>query len=144
MTAFLEVDHLSFSFDMGRVTPFGQRHFLRAVNDITFNIQHGETIGLVGESGCGKSTLAKVLVGIHKPYNGKVKLDGIDLSTLGPKGWRDLRKQIQYVFQDPLGSLDTRMPALNQVIEPLTIHRIGQGKRKAGKGSQPTWATWVS
>jgi oligopeptide/dipeptide ABC transporter ATP-binding protein len=133
MTAFLEVDHLSFSFDMGRVTPFGQRHFLRAVNDISFTIQPGETLGLVGESGCGKSTMAKVLIGIHKPYGGKVKLDGMELSTLGPKGWRDLRKKIQYVFQDPLGSLDARMPALNQVIEPLTIHRIGKVNERREK-----------
>jgi oligopeptide/dipeptide ABC transporter ATP-binding protein len=126
MTVFLEVDHISFRFDMGRVTPFGQRNFLHAVNDVAFNIQSGETLGLVGESGCGKSTMAKVLIGIHKPSSGKVKLDGINLATLNSKRWRELRKKVQYVFQDPLGSLDPRMPALNQVIEPLTIHRIGK------------------
>jgi oligopeptide/dipeptide ABC transporter ATP-binding protein len=133
MAATLEVDHLSFRFDLGRVTLFGQRQFLHAVNDVTFHIQPGETLGLVGESGCGKSTMAKVLIGVHKPSSGYVKLNGTDLKSLTPKGWRELRQKVQYVFQDPLGSLDPRMPALNQVIEPLTIHCIGKPQKRRGK-----------
>lgn len=133
MTASLEVDHLSFRFDLGRATLFGQQRFLHAVNDVTFQIQPGETLGLVGESGCGKSTMAKVLIGVHKPDRGYVKLNGTNLKSLSPKGWREFRQKIQYVFQDPLGSLDPRMPALNQVIEPLTIHRIGTPRERREK-----------
>jgi oligopeptide/dipeptide ABC transporter ATP-binding protein len=131
MPAFVEVEHLSFRFDLGRMTPFGQRKFLHAVNDLTFHIKAGETLGLVGESGCGKSTMAKVLIGIYKPSSGKIRFNGKDPATLDPKGWRELRKKVQYVFQDPLGSLDPRMPALKQVVEPLIIHRIGKpGERR--------------
>lgn len=126
MTAFLEVEHLSGRFDLGRVSLFGPRRFLHAVRDVTFNIQTGETFGLVGESGCGKSTTAKLILGIHKPSSGTVRLNRKDLTALDRRGWREQRKKIQYVFQDPLGSLDPRMTALSQVIESLTIHRIGK------------------
>jgi len=126
MTAFLEVEHLSAHFDLGRVSPFGSRRFLHAVSDVTFNIQTRETFGLVGESGCGKSTTAKLILGIHEPSSGTVRVNGKDLAALDRRGWREQRKKIQYVFQDPLGSLDPRMTAINQVIEPLTIHRIGK------------------
>ncbi len=133
MAGFVEVDQLSFHYDLGRTSFLGQRKLLLAVNDLNFSIQAGETMGLVGESGCGKSTMAKVMIGVHKPQKGSIKLNGSDLVKLGPRQWRALRTKVQYVFQDPLGSLDPRMQALNQVMEPLAIHRVGSRQEQKEK-----------
>ena len=95
------------------------RRKLRAVDDVSFSIPAGETLGLVGESGCGKSTLGRVLVGLTAPSGGRILLDG---QPLRPVRTRDERRRIQMVFQDPYSSLDPRMTIHDVVAEPLRIN----------------------
>ena len=95
-----------------------------AVDGVSFEVAAGETLGIVGESGCGKSSLAKLIVGLVHG-GGQVLLDGRRIDDRSRSDWRGLRRRLQYVFQDPLGSLDPRMAVFSQVREPLDIHRIG-------------------
>jgi oligopeptide/dipeptide ABC transporter ATP-binding protein len=90
-------------------------------------------LGIVGESGCGKSSVAKAILNIHPPAAGRVKFRGTDLTKLSAADWRAMRRTIQYVFQDPLNSLDPRIRILDQVIEPLIIHGIGSARERADK-----------
>ncbi len=95
---------------------------LKAVDDVSFNVNNGESFGVVGESGCGKSTIARLLLNIDTPTSGSVMFKDRQISGLPPSEWRKLRRQMQYVFQDPLGALDPRMRIFDQVAEPLLIH----------------------
>jgi len=121
----LSVSDLRLTFNTGYGGWLGNRRQVRAVDGISFDVERGGVLGIVGESSCGKSSVAKSILNIHPPTSGRIIFDGEDLVTLKPKAWRDMRREIQYVFQDPLGALDPRMTVLDQVIEPLIIHRIG-------------------
>ena len=99
--------------------------FLKAVDGVSFTVNPGETLGIVGESGCGKSTLARLVLNMLKPSAGEIRFCGQDLTRLKRSHWRKLRRHMQLVFQDPLGALDPRIPVIKQVVEPLTIHGIG-------------------
>jgi oligopeptide/dipeptide ABC transporter ATP-binding protein len=121
----LSVSDLRQTFSTGFGGWFGNRRHVRAVDGVSFDVQRGGVLGVVGESGCGKSTVAKSILNIHPPTSGQIIFDGEDLVTLNAQEWRDLRRDIQYVFQDPLGALDPRMTVLSQVMEPLIIHHIG-------------------
>lgn len=121
----LSVRNLRLTFSDGFGGWFGNRRHVHAVYGVSFDVRHGEVLGIVGESSSGKSSVAKSILNIHPPTSGQVVFDGEDLDTLSPREWRDIRRDIQYVFQDPLGALDPRMTVLSQVIEPLTIHNIG-------------------
>lgn len=101
---------------------FGPRQVIKAVDGISISVERGEALGIVGESGCGKSSVAKVILNIHPPQSGSVRLDGVELTTLNGEQWKKMRKRVQYIFQDPLGALDPRMDVLDQVMEPLIIH----------------------
>jgi len=92
---------------------------LRAVDDVHFDLQPGETLGVVGESGCGKSTLARALVGLQPVTAGGIVFEGRDLARLNEAQWRPLRRDVQMVFQDPLSSLDPRLTIAESVAEPL-------------------------
>jgi oligopeptide transport system ATP-binding protein len=92
---------------------------LKAVDDLNFNLAPGETLGIVGESGCGKSTLARALIGLVPITGGVVRYQGEDLARAGAADWRRLRREIQFVFQDPLASLNPRMSIGEIVAEPL-------------------------
>ncbi len=97
---------------------------LKAVDDVSFEIPTGQTVGLVGESGCGKSTLGRLLLRLYEPTSGEVEFNGtniFDLSTSQLKNWR---KEAQMIFQDPYASLNPRMTAEDIITEPLKIHRI--------------------
>ena len=97
----------------------------KAVNQVSFNLYEGETLGLVGESGCGKSTLANVILQLDKASAGKIIYKGTDITTLSKKAIRELRKDIQIIFQDPYASLNPRIPVGKAILEPMKIHGIG-------------------
>jgi len=101
-----------------------------AVDGISFRIDEGETLGLVGESGCGKSTVARTVLRLLEPTSGEIRIDGKDITRLGKGALRPYRRQMQMVFQDPFSSLNPRMSAGDIVGEPLQVHGIAHGKEK--------------
>jgi peptide/nickel transport system ATP-binding protein len=101
-----------------------------AVDDVTFSIGEGETLGLVGESGCGKSTVARTVLRLIEPTDGAIRLDGHDVTRLGKSDMRPYRRQMQIIFQDPFSSLNPRMSAGDIVGEPLLVHGIARGAEK--------------
>jgi oligopeptide/dipeptide ABC transporter ATP-binding protein len=101
---------------------------LRAVDDVSFHIDAGETLGLVGESGCGKSTVGKLALGLEQPDAGTIAFEGQRLDTLSAVAWRALRRRAQMVFQDPSNALDPRIAIGRQIVEPLAIHRLGEAR----------------
>ena len=101
---------------------------VHAVTDVNLNVYEGETLGIVGESGCGKSTLGRLILHLLKPTRGEVTFDGQDLSQLKESELRDMRKQMQMVFQDPYASLNPRLKIRDIVAEPLVTHKITNGK----------------
>src|SRR5256886_1526055 len=103
------------------------RAVIRAVDDVSFAIAPGQTLGLVGESGCGKSTVGRAILRLIEPDAGRVTIDGQDVVALGARPLRALRRRMQIVFQDPHGSLNPRMTVHQMLAEPLAIHRIARG-----------------
>jgi peptide/nickel transport system ATP-binding protein len=108
---------------------------VRAVDDISFSIQHGETLGLVGESGCGKSTAGKTILKLIEPSGGTIRLRGQDITGLDKAALRPLRREMQMVFQDPYSSLNPRMTAGEIVAEPLDVHRIASGAEREDRAA---------
>jgi len=102
----------------------------RAVDGVTFDIKSGETLGLVGESGCGKSTTGRCLLRLIEPTSGDVQFEGRDVTAMGKRELRELRRQMQIIFQDPNASLNPRMKIENIIAEPLVIHGIGNKKER--------------
>ncbi|HZK90522.1 MAG TPA: dipeptide ABC transporter ATP-binding protein [Stellaceae bacterium] len=101
-----------------------------AVDGVSFSINAGETLGLVGESGCGKSTVARTVMRLIEPTAGSILLDGEDVTRLGKTAMRPYRRQMQMIFQDPFSSLNPRMSAGDIVGEPLIVHGLARGKDK--------------
>ena len=104
--------------------------YVRAVDDVSFEIRQGETLGLVGESGSGKSTTGYCVLELLKPTSGSVRFDGEELTTMPRNELRRMRREMQIVFQDPYASLNPRMTIGDIVGEPLLIHKIGDRKRR--------------
>jgi oligopeptide transport system ATP-binding protein len=102
---------------------------VKAVDDISFYIKRGETLGLVGESGCGKTTTGRCILQLYKITTGEVTFEGSDLTKLKGEGLRKMRRNMQLIFQDPYASLDPRMTAGDIVGEPLIVHNLVQGKQ---------------
>jgi peptide/nickel transport system ATP-binding protein len=110
---------------------------VRAVDDVTFQIRRGETLGLVGESGCGKSTVGRAILRLYTPTAGRIVFDGRDITNLGEVEMRPLRRRMQIVFQDPFASLNPRHSVARIVGEPLKVHGLsGGGKALAGRVRQ--------
>ncbi|MGZ8256028.1 MAG: ABC transporter ATP-binding protein [Burkholderiaceae bacterium] len=125
----VQAEGLSKSFDvslpwLNRVLERKGRSVLHAVDDVTFDINRGETLSLVGESGCGKSTVARLLVGLYTPTSGRVRFFGHDLSELNTPGGRSLRQKLQMIFQDPFASLNPRWRVADIIAEPLHAHGL--------------------
>ncbi len=118
----LEVKNLSVRYKV-RTPLFCRQRYLYAVNDISFTLEKGETLGLVGESGCGKSTLGRALVKLEEPFRGEILLDGQDLTKARGRELRTMRKKFQMIFQDPYGSLNPRLTLFSALDEVLSLHR---------------------
>src|SRR6202008_2187105 len=104
--------------------------YLKAVDDISFEINRGETFGLVGESGCGKTTAGRAILRLLEPDAGTIRFDGIDLMSLGKQELRKKRRDMQIIFQDPFASLNPRMTVRSIVGEPFAIHHIAGGTER--------------
>ncbi len=123
-TEILRVEHLKKYF----TTPKGTLH---AVDDVNFSIRTGETLGVVGESGCGKSTMGRAILRLHEPTSGKVYFEGRDILGCNKKQLKDLRKDMQIIFQDPFASLNPRMTVSEAIIEPLLVQGIYKASERA-------------
>ena len=123
----LRVEDLTMEFAVGR------NKFVRAVSGISFDIERGETLAIVGESGCGKSTLGKAILQLPKPTSGSVNFQGQELTTLDKDALRDVRPAIQMIFQDPVSSLDPRLSVAKIVDEPLAIWNRGDEMWRSNK-----------
>jgi len=118
----LEAQGLTKHFNARRGVFGGSRGVVRAVDDISFAIEKGRTLGVVGESGCGKTTTAKLVLGLEDPTSGSIRFQGQDLKTLNAVGRRQYRKSVQAVFQDPYASLNPRMRISDIISEPLVTN----------------------
>ncbi len=114
---------------------YKKKAVLKAVDDVSFLVKKDETFGIVGESGCGKSTTARLILDIDTPTSGTVVFKGRKISGLPPVERRKPSVQMQYVFQDPLGALDPRMRIIDQVAEPLRIHKRASGSVSRDKAA---------
>jgi oligopeptide transport system ATP-binding protein len=120
----LEVRHLKVHFPVRRGIFGGPRATVKAVDDVSFTIEPGETLGLVGESGCGKTTLGRAIVKLVQPTGGGIWLEGEDIAQLGGAQMRARRRICQMIFQDPFSSLNPRMTSGRIIGEALDIHRL--------------------
>ena len=129
-TPILQVKNISVKFPI-RKGVFGKvTDYVNAVDDISFDVYPGETLGLVGESGCGKTTLGRAIIRLIEPNSGKVYFKGLDFSSLYGRELRRMRKHIQIIFQDPYSSLNPRMTIGNAILEPMKVHELFPGNRK--------------
>jgi peptide/nickel transport system ATP-binding protein len=119
----LSVQDLHVWFELRRLG-FGHAGYVRAVDDVSFDLRYGEAIAVVGESGCGKSSLMKSILGLNKPTKGRILFDGKDLQSLDTRGWQWYRHQVGYVQQDPFGALAPFMTVQRILEEPLIVNGV--------------------
>ena len=116
----VDVEHLSYSYDEEKL----------ALDDVSFSIERGKTLGVVGESGCGKSTTGRVVLRLLEPTEGSILMEGQDIAGLSESQMRSKRREMQMIFQDPLASLDPRKTVGQIIEEPLRIHNIISGAKE--------------
>jgi oligopeptide/dipeptide ABC transporter ATP-binding protein len=131
--ALVRVEHLSEFFPLRGGLLQRQVGEVKAVDDVSFEIRRGETLGLVGESGCGKTTVGRTLLRLIEPTGGRIVFDGTDITGLKGNDLKRYRRRMQIVFQDPYASLDPRSPIATAIGEGLRIHGIGTAKERADK-----------
>lgn len=124
----LEVQNLKVHFPVKSGVFSRAREFVRAVDDVSFSIAPGETLGLVGESGCGKTTLGRAIVRLVEPTAGNVLLAGEDLTQMNEAELRPRRRKLQMIFQDPFSSLNPRLTVEDIIGEPLDLHQLAESK----------------
>ncbi len=130
MAKLLEVNNLVKHFPVrGGVLSKVKAH-VRAVDGVSFDLAPQETLGLVGESGCGKSTAGRTILRLIEPTSGEIVFDGVDIPTLAPEAMRQLRREMQIIFQDPYASLHPRMTVGNIIGEPFRVHRAASGSER--------------
>lgn len=125
----LSVSELEKSFEVRKTAFSMSKKIIKAVDKVSFDLEEGRTLGIVGESGSGKSTLARCLVLLEKPDDGAINFFNQNLLMMGEKGLRDLRKDIQIIFQDPYSSLNPRKKVFDAIAEPLLFHNIVNDQR---------------
>jgi peptide/nickel transport system ATP-binding protein len=135
MASLIELTNASKTFDvslpwLNRVIERKGRQLLHAVSDVSFTIEKGETLALVGESGCGKSTVARLICGLYAPTNGSITFDGQPMRavTINDELARAQRRRVQMIFQDPYASLNPRWRVRDIVAEPIRVHSLVQGE----------------
>ncbi|MEG2213974.1 MAG: ATP-binding cassette domain-containing protein, partial [Clostridiales bacterium] len=124
MSGLLEVKNLKKYFEVSN-------GLLSAVDNVSFSIKEGETLGIVGESGCGKSTLGRAIIRLHEPTAGRVLFNGMDITSFNKEEMRQMRKHMQIIFQDPYASLNPRFTISQIIEEPLKLHKVykSEGER---------------
>ncbi len=133
MTQLLQVRHLVKRFQSGGGWLGGRKKIVHAVNDVSFDVGRGQSVGLVGESGCGKSTVARLLLRLIEADEGSIQFDGQDMRAAGAAQLRALRQRIQIVFQDPYASLNPRRTIRQTLAEPLAVHGLGDASAITAK-----------
>jgi oligopeptide/dipeptide ABC transporter ATP-binding protein len=126
----LDIEHLKMHFPVRGGVFRRKVGNVYAVDDVTLSVMPGQTLGLVGESGCGKTTLGRAVLRLYKPTAGRVRFDGEDLHEMDRKRLRDVRRNMQIIFQDPFESLNSRHTVGTILEEPFLIHRIGDASRR--------------
>lgn len=127
----IEVKNLKKYFPVRKDIFLGKVQYIKAVDDISFHINEGETLGLVGESGCGKSTLGRTIIRLYDSTEGDVFYKGQNISRMKEKDIKPYRRKMQVVFQDPYASLNPKMTVDELIKEPLSIHNIGSEKERS-------------
>lgn len=116
-----------------KATVLNEQKYLKAVDDVSFEINKGELLGVAGQSGCGKSTLGELLVGLQNPTTGEIRYRGEDITEYSKDEMQEFRRQCQVIFQDPYEALNPRFPVARTVAEPLVIHNIGTSEERDAK-----------
>jgi len=126
----LQVTDLKKYFEVHTGAMTRSRGTVKAVDGVSFNLEHGKTLGLVGESGCGKSTTGRTIMRLIEPTSGEVRFEGVDITKLKGSDLKSFRRQVQIIFQDPYASLNPRFTIGEIIGEPLLIHSMGSGSER--------------
>ena len=133
----LQVENLVKYFPVAATGFFQQREHVHAVDNVSFTVRRGQTFGIVGETGCGKSTLGRSIARLHDITSGRILFDGQDISRFSQRRMRPLRREIQMVFQDPMGSLNPRRRVGSIIGDPFAIHKIASGTERKRHRPRP-------